>query len=140
MRVSLRVSMPAIATTLCRVRNSPRASLVRQLLASGDVSLVFDFDRIPKVRGSLRAAREGYAAGLARKNLESVRSLDAPDLSDADLILCSDAQTNGPLLLTVRPDALGLVGAAFRSLGARAWQVGNVVEQRAAEPLIVIKK
>jgi selenide,water dikinase len=73
--------------------------LVKLVRASG-VSAVVDSAAVPYLDGARQALVDGYVSGGTWRNLEWVRSsIDAPAVSESEILLLADAQTSGGLLI-----------------------------------------
>lgn len=73
--------------------------LYKMCRASG-VGARLDSAAIPVVEGARESLAEGFIPGGSRRNLEWVREyLQAPGLSEEELVLLADAQTSGGLLV-----------------------------------------
>ena len=88
-------------------------------------------ENLPVLEHARQMAEEGMVPGGTARNLEAaspVTTYDA-DVTPAERILLSDAQTSGGLLLAVRPDRLEELLAALKQEGTLAMAViGRLVE------------
>ncbi|GIU99127.1 MAG: selenide, water dikinase [Actinomycetota bacterium] len=103
--------------------------LARMLEVSGVAGRV-DADAVPLLPGVLALARRGVVPGGTRRNLAYVRPrLEAPGLTEAELLVLADAQTSGGLLIVAAdPDGLA------RALERRRVPYARVGETFAGEP------
>lgn len=76
------------------------------ILAGSSVGARIDWARLPLLGGALDLAAQGCVPGGTRRNYEAVRAEWGEDLSEAERLVCTDAQTSGGLLLAVPPDRL----------------------------------
>ena len=67
------------------------------------------FEALPLLAGAAALAADGVAPGGTRRNLTNAEGVDWQDISDAERLLCADAQTSGGLLLAVPTDRLDAV-------------------------------
>jgi selenide,water dikinase len=109
---------------------------LREMAAGSGVDAEVAVSKVPLLPGARRLAEEGVAPDGSRRNLASFAPfLDAPDVTEIDLLLLSDAQTSGGLLLAVpEREAEGLAEAARAAGDPRAAVVGKVLPPRRKEP------
>ena len=100
------------------------------LVASG-VGARVDFSQLPLLAGALEMAAVGCVPGGTRRNLDSARADWDPDLTEAERLVATDAQTSGGLLLAVAPERLDglLAGLAAAGTPARA-VIGEILPGR----------
>jgi selenide,water dikinase len=77
--------------------------------ASG-VSIVIDPSAVPYLDGARDAIRDGYVSGGTRRNLDWVRPNLWAKVSEDELLLLADAQTNGGLLVVGEISGAPVVG------------------------------
>lgn len=101
--------------------------LANILFASG-VGARIEAARLPLFERALDLAAQGCVPGGTRRNYESARVEWDPDLSEAERLLCADAQTSGGLLLAVPPDRLDalLLGLAGEGIPTAA-EIGEIL-------------
>jgi selenide,water dikinase len=90
------------------------------ILSASAVGARIEVARLPVLAGALELAARGSVPGGTQRNLESANAEWAPDISEAERILCVDAQTSGGLLLAVAPEQLEALLAGLRAEGTPA--------------------
>lgn len=94
-------------------------------------TITLSLGRVPFLSGAATAAREGAVPILADSNLNSYQArvrFGAAQRRHERLLLC-DPQTNGGLLIAVRPDAAGEVARLAGEDGLHAEVIGSVGER-----------
>jgi selenide,water dikinase len=103
------------------------------MLAASGVAAELYVAELPVYRWALDLATRGVVPGGTRRNLDealaSGRVAFADDVTEAERLLCADAQTSGGLLLAVPPERHDALLAALAAEGtpARA-AIGRVTE------------
>jgi selenide,water dikinase len=77
--------------------------------ASG-VSIVIDASAVPYLDAARDALRDGYVSGGTRRNLDWVRPHLSAGVSEGELLLLADAQTNGGLLVVGEVPGAAVIG------------------------------
>jgi selenide,water dikinase len=90
------------------------------ILSASAVGARIEVARLPVLAGALELAARGSVPGGTKRNLESTNATWAPDISEAERILCVDAQTSGGLLLAVAPERLDALLAGLHAEGTPA--------------------
>ena len=90
------------------------------ILSASAVGARIELARLPVLAGALELAARGSVPGGTQRNLESANVDWAPDISEAERILCVDAKTSGGLLLAVAPARLDTLLAGLRAEGTPA--------------------
>jgi len=83
--------------------------LLKMVRASG-VSAVVDHAAVPYLEGAREALRDGFVPGGTRRNLDWVRPALAADVDEDELLLLSDAQTSGGLLVVGEVPGAPVIG------------------------------
>lgn len=83
--------------------------LYKMARASG-VSAVVDASAVPYVEGAREAYRAGYVPGGSRRNWDWVRPFTHATVPEEDVLLLSDAQTSGGLLVAGEVPGYPIVG------------------------------
>lgn len=109
------------------------------ILAASGLAAALDFDAVPLLAGAADLARDGVVPGGTRRNLEAaeIAGTKWDGLTDAERLLCADAQTSGGLLLAVPPDTVESLVAGLEAAATPASAViGRLVEGRPGSVLI----
>lgn len=104
------------------------------------VALRLDAGALPLLPGVLDAARDGAVPPLAEDNLRAHQGgveFRAWSGRPERLLLC-DPQTNGGLLLAVRPQARSRIEAMFAEDGVDLWTIGEAVPRREGGPWVEV--
>jgi selenide,water dikinase len=96
--------------------------LITMLRASG-VGAEVAFDALPLLPRALELAAAGAVPGGTRRNLEAAQVEWDVSLSDAERLICADAQTSGGLLLSVPAERVAELVDALRVAGTPAQAV-----------------
>jgi len=101
---------------------------LENILQASGVSARIDFSKLPLLAGALEMAAVGCVPGGTRRNFESARVEWDPELSEAERLVTTDAQTSGGLLLAVAPERLDglLAGLTAEETLVRA-VIGEIV-------------
>lgn len=84
---------------------------LHKLARASGVTAVVDAATVSYLDGAREALRDGYVSGGTRRNLAWVRPhLDAPGVSEDELLLLADAQTSGGLLVAGEVPGYPVVG------------------------------
>jgi selenide,water dikinase len=83
--------------------------LLKMVRASG-VSAVVDHAAVPYLEGAREALHDGFVPGGTRRNLDWVRPALAADVDEDELLLLSDAQTSGGLLVVGEVPGAPVIG------------------------------
>ena len=103
------------------------------ILRASAVGAEVVFSAVPLFPGVLALAAEGMVPGGTRRNLEAVVADWDPALSEAERLLCADAQTSGGLLVAVAADRAAPLLADLEASGVPgAALIGRVM----AEPVL----
>ena len=103
------------------------------ILRASAVGAEVVFSAVPLFPGVLALAAEGMFPGGTRRNLEAVVADWDPALSEAERLLCADAQTSGGLLVAVAADRAAPLLADLEASGVPgAALIGRVM----AEPVL----
>jgi selenide,water dikinase len=87
------------------------------------------FESIPILDGALSLAADGVAPGGTRRNLADVDRISWDGITEAEQLICADAQTSGGLLLAVSPDVAEQVIADLQAAGTlAAARIGTLVD------------
>jgi selenide,water dikinase len=90
------------------------------------------FNAVPLFPGVLALAAEGMVPGGTLRNLKAADAEWDPALTEAERLLCADAQTSGGLLVAVPQDRAGPLLADLEKAGvARAALIGRVTAEPA---------
>lgn len=111
-----------------------------EVAESSNVTLCLHMHAIPLLPGVLNAALEGAVPLLGEDNLAAFQArakFQASQGHHERLLLC-DPQTNGGLLISVRPEAWEQVRAILAEEGVNAWTIGEVVDRHADGLLVEI--
>ena len=94
-----------------------------------------DAGAIPVLPGIRELARDGVVPGGTRANLQFVleRTVFPEQMTEADRLVLSDAQTNGGMLAAVDAKAAAKILVALADAGASVRAVGEVVRPRRGE-------
>ncbi|HET9294564.1 MAG TPA: selenide, water dikinase SelD, partial [Gemmatimonadales bacterium] len=86
------------------------------ILTSSGLAAEIDAGKLPVLDGALELAEEGIIPGGTARNLEAAMAITEwdPSVSQAQRLICTDAQTSGGLLLAVAPQRLDALLAALR--------------------------
>ncbi len=88
-----------------------------------------DFEAVPIMDGALSLAADGVAPGGTRRNLADLDGISWDGITEAERLICGDAQTSGGLLLAVPPDVAGQVIADLQTAGTlAAAHIGTLVD------------
>jgi selenide,water dikinase len=99
---------------------------LHRMAAASGVDVRINAGAIPFLPGVADLADKGLIPGGTRRNLAWVtEQLDAPGMSERDMLMLADAQTSGGLLFGVPSDA-GAVADALRAGGHEAAVIGRV--------------
>jgi selenide, water dikinase len=112
---------------------------LKEMLGSGGVSAEVSASALPLLAGARRLVGLGFAPDGSRRNLAAARTgLDVgPGVLETDLLLASDAQTSGGLLLAVRESQVEALLAALHAGGdVPAAVVGRFEAAKAGAPAI----
>lgn len=91
-----------------------------------EVDVVLDVDALPVLPTVRELIDDGVVPGGTRRNLAHVEpQLDRGARSEADALLCADAQTSGGLVVGVDPDAAAEMVDALEANGHAAAVVGS---------------
>ena len=87
------------------------------ILTSSGLAAEIHTDALPVLDGALGLAEEGIIPGGTARNLEAAMETTDwdPSVSQAQRLICTDAQTSGGLLLAVAPERLDALLAALRA-------------------------
>ncbi len=87
------------------------------ILTSSGLAAEIDAGKLPVLAGALELAEEGIIPGGTARNLEAAMATTEWDssVSQAQRLICTDAQTSGGLLLSVAPERLDALLAALRA-------------------------
>jgi selenide,water dikinase len=87
------------------------------LLRSSGLAAQVNADSLPVLDGALGLAEEGIIPGGTARNLEAANETTDwdPSVSQAQRLICTDAQTSGGLLLAVAPERLDALLATLRA-------------------------
>lgn len=108
-----------------------------ELATASGVTLHFDYDRIPFLRGAFAYAEQWIFPGGSIANAEAFGDgvrFDG-EVIEAERMLLFDAQTSGGLLVAIAPDALPAFEAAMDASSAAWWAIG---EARALEDAAIV--
>ena len=110
----------------------------REMAIGSNVSLQFDYARVPLLPGARDVARAGFFAGGLKSNREFVESCVGftANVPEDIRALLFDPQTSGGLLLAVAKDHAAALRAALEQRHIAAPQIGEAVAKRS--PLILI--
>jgi selenide,water dikinase len=110
----------------------------REMALASNVSLVFEFAKIPVLEGALDCIRAGHTPGGLNANRDFAECLVGYDPSVPGDIrtLLFDPQTAGGLLISVSAGDAGALTRALRDAGVPAVEIGEV--RRTAKPLITV--
>jgi selenide,water dikinase len=89
------------------------------------------FEQLPLLSGALELAREGVVPGGTRRNLEEAVVEWDPSLTEAERMICADAQTSGGLLIAIPESRAEALVAALEAVGT---PVAAVIGCFSAEP------
>jgi len=106
------------------------------------VTLQLRLGDVPVLPGALNAARDGAVPVLAADNLRTYScrcDFDASLREHEQLLLC-DPQTNGGLLIAVRPQARDAVLDLLAGAGSSAWTIGRVTARRSDGVLVEVTR
>jgi selenide,water dikinase len=112
---------------------------LKEMLGGGGVSAEISVAAVPVLAGARRLVSHGFAPDGSRRNLAAARpGLDvASEVAEEDLLLATDAQTSGGLLLAVRASQAEALVEALRAAGdAPAAIVGRFSKADAGSPAI----
>ena len=101
-----------------------------ELAAASGVGVALLADRVPMLPGAFDLAAEGHLSGGLRRNSEFARRFaeTGGGVSGTTMGLLCDPQTSGGLLIAVDPGRRIALTEALARRGARAWQIGHVVD------------
>lgn len=87
------------------------------MLAGSGVAAELHAGALPVLEGALQLAEEGIIPGGTARNFEAAMETTEwdPDVTQAQRLICTDAQTSGGLLLAVAPERLDALLAALRA-------------------------
>ena len=109
---------------------------------SSRVTLQLRLGDVPVLPGALNAARDGAIPVLAADNLRtySCRCDFDTSLREHERLLLCDPQTNGGLLIAVRPEARDAVLDGLADAGSGAWMIGQVTARRSDGMLVEVAR
>jgi selenide,water dikinase len=94
------------------------------ILRTSGVGARIDVARLPVLPRAFEMIAAGAIPGGTSRNLESAGAAWAPDLTEAERLICVDAQTSGGLLIAVAPDRLA---ALLQALAAERTPAAAVI-------------
>jgi len=89
------------------------------------------FEQLPLLSRALELAREGVVPGGTRRNLEEAVVEWDSSLTEAERMICADAQTSGGLLIAIPESRAEVLVAALEAVGT---PVAAVIGRFSAEP------
>ena len=107
------------------------------ILAASGVGARIYTARLPLLDGALELAARGAVPGGTRRNLEATKAQWDPEVSEAERLLATDAQTSGGLLLAVAPEHLDTVLATLES---EATSARAVIGEITADPVLRVSR
>lgn len=109
-------------------------------MASGsNVSLVFDFNKVPILDGALQLARNGVVPGGTKANFNWLeKDVHYHDIAPEEQLILCDAITSGGLLIAIDPTGAEKYTKALKESGQDSWIIGKVVEKQ--EKLIYVNR
>lgn len=109
-------------------------------MASGSqVSLVFDFLKVPILDGALSLARDGIVPGGSKANHNWLeKDVHYEDIAPEEQLVLCDAITSGGLLAALDPIEADSYVNAMKEAGQDAWIIGKVIEKQ--EKLIYVNR
>jgi selenide, water dikinase len=110
----------------------------REMALASNVSLVFQFAKIPVLEGALDCIRAGHIPGGLKANRDFAECLVSydPSVPDDTRALLFDPQTAGGLLISVPASDAGMLTHALQGAGIPAVEIGQVTG--VTKPLIRI--
>lgn len=110
-----------------------------EMARGSNATLVFDFNKIPMLEGTLQLAKDGVVPGGSKSNHKWLENdVDYQDIPLEEQIILCDAITSGGLLIALDPTEAEEYMEALQKAGHESWLVGEVIEKQ--EKLIIVKK
>ena len=108
-------------------------------MASGSqVSLEFDFHKVPILDGTLPLAKDGVVPGGSKANFNWLeKDVHYEDIAPEEQLILCDAITSGGLLIALDPLEAESYIKALKAAGQDSWVIGKVIEKQ--EKLIYVK-
>jgi selenide, water dikinase len=112
-----------------------------EMMDASGTTAEFALSRIPLLSQVRRLVAEGVAPGGSRANMRNLmaRTQAGPGVGEDDLLILSDAQTSGGLLVALPEGEAEAFAARCRALGAPRASVVGSVKPRGARLLEVVK-
>jgi len=107
---------------------------LRNLVDASGVGARLNVARLPLLPGALELAMQGMVPGGTQRNLEAALAVWSDDVSNAEQLLCVDAQTSGGLLLAVPEER---VRALLHALTEARTPAGRVIGEITDEPGVI---
>ena len=139
-RVGAQLGDQAGVTAMTDITGFGLLGHMSEMAAGSGVTLRVRMGDVPALAGALDAARDGAVPVLAADNLQTYGwgcAFDPGLRAHEQLLLC-DPQTNGGLLIAVRPEAIQGVLDALGDAGSTAWMVGRAVPRRSDGILVEV--
>ena len=101
-----------------------------EVVKASNVSARIKVDAVPLLDGAREAAEAGTVPGGTKRNLRATTSmLDRGTASDTDVVLLSDAQTSGGLLVMIDTALASAFEQALEDAGAQGWRIGSIIDR-----------
>jgi selenide,water dikinase len=112
-----------------------------EMMDASGTTAEFALSRIPLLSQVRRLVAEGVAPGGSRANMRHLaeRTATGPGVGEEDLLILSDAQTSGGLLVALPAEQAEAFAARCRERGASRAAVVGTVKPRGAKRLEVVK-
>jgi selenide,water dikinase len=112
-----------------------------EMMEASDTTAEFALARIPLLSQVRRLVAEGVAPGGSRANMRQMaeRTAAGPGVGEEDLLILSDAQTSGGLLVALPAEQAEAFAARCRALGAVHAAVIGAVRPRGTRRLEVVR-
>jgi selenide,water dikinase len=110
-RQAAEAALAAGATCATDVTGFGLLGHLHKLARASGVTAVLESAAVPYLDGARQALADGYVSGGTRRNLEWARPyVDAPGVSEDELLLLADAQTSGGLLVAGEVPGYPVIG------------------------------
>jgi selenide,water dikinase len=141
-RVGARLGAIAGVTAMTDITGFGLLGHMSEVAENSNVTLSVKYGKTPVLRGVESAAREGMVAALGEANLKSYghKTKFENAVRRHERLIMSDPQTNGGLLICVRPDALETVISEVKGDGLEPSRVGCVKARRDKECLVEVMR
>lgn len=84
---------------------------------------------VPVMEGAREWLARGFVSGGTKRNLSAYGGNLRPSVPEGDLLLLSDAQTSGGLLIAIAPEDEGTLRASLEKHGVPVWKIGALTSE-----------